>query len=364
MKGVTFGSYHSYDDFNLILSQKIIGTPSPKTNVIDIAGGDGVLDLTEYFGDVKYNNRSISFDFSTTVPQAQFMDLFSKVQNALHGQKLRITLDDDPEFYYVGRISVSEWKADKSIGKLTIDCDCEPWKWKQNETTILTSLSGKNIFDCQNPNLFFRAAVGVSSLETGIRITVERPTAYGYALFTISETKYLIGKKITISWEEESSVPNSYIVVLGFANSAVDFKKTIETATNRKLTMLVDETNASKYDKVVFWLYSSRAAAIPVGEYVDYKNLQIEINDGATEYVAFDSNPKTVDVIASNMRKKVIPTISASKGMTIAKGSTSLAIQANADYKVPQMALSEGNNAFSVTGTSGLFMLKYQEGGL
>lgn len=44
MKGVKFGNYHSYDDFSLILSQKRIGTPSPKTDVIDIPGGDGTAE--------------------------------------------------------------------------------------------------------------------------------------------------------------------------------------------------------------------------------------------------------------------------------------------------------------------------------
>ena len=136
MKGVKFGNHHSWDDFKLILSQKTIGTPSPKVNQIEIEGGDGVLDLTEFFGGVKYNNRPLSFEFSTIVPQSEFMELFTRVQNALHGQKMQIVLDDDAEYYYIGRITVSEWKADKNIGKLTIDCDCEPYKMKFAETIV------------------------------------------------------------------------------------------------------------------------------------------------------------------------------------------------------------------------------------
>lgn len=142
MKGVKFGNYHSYDDFDLILSQKTIGTPSPKTETIDIPGGDGVLDLTDFFGEVKYNNRELSFEFSTKVPQDQFMDLFSRVQNAIHGQKMQIVLDDDAEWYYTGRITVSEWKADKNIGKLTIDCDCEPYKSRHGDTVIFQMVEG------------------------------------------------------------------------------------------------------------------------------------------------------------------------------------------------------------------------------
>lgn len=142
MKGIRFGNYHSYYDFSLILSQKTIGTPSPKTETIDIPGSDGVLDRTEYFGEVKYNNRKLSFEFSTMVPQEQFMDVFSEVQNALHGKKMNIVLDDDPGWYYIGRISVSEWKATKSIGKLTIDCDCEPYKNEMTETVVSTYVDG------------------------------------------------------------------------------------------------------------------------------------------------------------------------------------------------------------------------------
>lgn len=136
MKGITFGSLHSFNNLHLILSQKTIGTPEPKREVVDIPGGDGVLDLTEFFGAVKYHNRQLSFEFSTMVPQSQFMDLFSQVQNALHGKKMRIILDDDPEWFYMGRISVSEWKADRNIGKLTIDCDCEPYKQSIYTTTV------------------------------------------------------------------------------------------------------------------------------------------------------------------------------------------------------------------------------------
>lgn len=141
MKGITFGSLHSFNNLHLILSHKTIRTPEPKTEEVDIPGGDGVLDLTEFFGAVKYHNRLLSFEFSTMVPQSQFMSLFSEVQNALHGKKMRIILDDDPEWFYMGRITVSEWKADKNIGKLTIDCDCEPYKQSIYTTTVTQAVA-------------------------------------------------------------------------------------------------------------------------------------------------------------------------------------------------------------------------------
>lgn len=39
MKGIAFGNLHTYRDLNMILTHKTIGTPSPKTNLLDIPGG-------------------------------------------------------------------------------------------------------------------------------------------------------------------------------------------------------------------------------------------------------------------------------------------------------------------------------------
>lgn len=43
MKGVTFGTYHSYDDFSLILNSKDIAAPKTKTVKIDVEGAEGEL---------------------------------------------------------------------------------------------------------------------------------------------------------------------------------------------------------------------------------------------------------------------------------------------------------------------------------
>lgn len=136
MKGITFGSYHSYDDLQLVLNSKEIGCPEVKVNEIDIEGADGSLDLTEFFGEPKYENVKHKFQFSTIVPQAQFLSAFSKMKNALHGKKVRIILDDDPLFYYMGRLHVSQFTNDKRIGMVSVEADCEPYKLKLDKTVV------------------------------------------------------------------------------------------------------------------------------------------------------------------------------------------------------------------------------------
>lgn len=143
MKGVTFGSYHSFNEWGLLLKEKEIKAPGPKVQQIEIEGGDGVLDLTEFFGDVKYNNRSLSFTFSkmNIVPDG-FLALYSVVQNAIHGKKMQVILDDDPAFFYSGRVTVNEWKSNKNLGEIVIEVDAEPYKMKVAETVLSTGVQG------------------------------------------------------------------------------------------------------------------------------------------------------------------------------------------------------------------------------
>lgn len=143
MKGVSFGNYHTYDDFGLILESKEIISPAPKIKQIEVEGSDGVLDFTDFFGGVKYSNRSLSFLLAKyEIDGASFNTLYSRIHDAIHGKKLKISLDDDPGFYYLGRVSISEMKCTKGVGSIKIDVDAEPYKYKAEETVVTRSVSG------------------------------------------------------------------------------------------------------------------------------------------------------------------------------------------------------------------------------
>ena len=56
--------------------------------------------------------------------------LLSDIANCLHGQDFeRIILDEDSSFYYKGTAEVNQFKSDKSIGTIVIECDVEPYKY-------------------------------------------------------------------------------------------------------------------------------------------------------------------------------------------------------------------------------------------
>lgn len=142
LKQVYFDNWASYDDFNLYLSSYTIGTPTPKNEEVEIEGADGKLDLSDYFGEVKFDNRSLKFNFSCINHPSKFNAIYSKLQNMVHGQKMRISHDDDKGFYYIGRVTLNDWETDKRVGSITIECDCEPYKYKQNKTIIPITVNG------------------------------------------------------------------------------------------------------------------------------------------------------------------------------------------------------------------------------
>lgn len=164
MNQIKFGTYKSYDDLYLICTKKTIGSPTVKKSTVEVEGGDGVLDYTEYFGDVKYSNRQLRFEFESLVPQSQFPELYSAVLDALHGKKVQIVLDEDSDFYYVGRLSVSDFTNNRGIGSIKIDCDCDPYKYKKNATTVSKAVSGS--LEITLPNLRKRVVPTITSSAT------------------------------------------------------------------------------------------------------------------------------------------------------------------------------------------------------
>ena len=137
MNGVLIGDKHSYRDFGLILSEKTISHPQPKTNSIDIPLRDGTLDITESItGDVKYHDRKITLTFSVVDARRTWVSKISEISNYLHGKRLKLIFDDDLAFYYIGRVSINQWQTNKSIGKLVVEVVAEPYKYDITSSSV------------------------------------------------------------------------------------------------------------------------------------------------------------------------------------------------------------------------------------
>ena len=148
--GVKFGEKHSIDNWDLLMVQKNISTPTPKTSYVEIPGSNGHLDLTEAFGEILYNSRSLSFNFDIFQSSDTWWNSRKIISNYLHGQTHKIVLDQDPEYYYTGRCSISDFSNDFTVAHMTITAECDPYKYKIEETRILTIISPATLVSCPN----------------------------------------------------------------------------------------------------------------------------------------------------------------------------------------------------------------------
>lgn len=152
MNGVKFGFMHSYDFLELILNSKEIGVPEVKRNEIDIPGADGSVDFTYFFGEPKYENRTLKFDFAIKPEKKDygFLKHFYVIQGILHGTRRRIILDEDSDYFFDGIISVGGYKYEKGIASFQITCDCDPFRSKVTETVVSQYVADSYTFQLYN----------------------------------------------------------------------------------------------------------------------------------------------------------------------------------------------------------------------
>ena len=144
MNGILFGNKHTYDDWDLVLTGKSLGLPTPKTSSVDVDGADGSIDTSEVLnGEIKFSNRRLEFELTMTTDYDEYNELVTNISNYLHGRKLKIILDEDDSYYYYGRCQINQWASDKRIGKIVISCDCEPYKYTLRPMIVTSKISGK-----------------------------------------------------------------------------------------------------------------------------------------------------------------------------------------------------------------------------
>lgn len=209
MKGITFGELHSYRDLKLLLNKPEIGAPPVKKKELEIEGADGSLDYTDFFGRPNFGNVTHKFTFSSMIPRSDQLTLFTQIKNALHGQKLRIILDDDPGFYYVGRCYVSSYTSEKGIASIDVECECEPYKYKLEKTVVTRAVDGTDSIVLTNGRK--RAVPTITASAPMTIVFGDGSWANAAGTFVIPELELFAGANnitvtgtgtITFTWQE------------------------------------------------------------------------------------------------------------------------------------------------------------------
>lgn len=127
---------NTWDDWHLIPSSRpLFNVPSFKSNFIDIPGANGSIDASTILGGYPtFNDRTGSIEFYVMNDYGEWYNRYSDAMNYLHGQRVKAILEDEPSYYYEGRMTVNSWKSEKGHSKITFDYTMEPFKYELFDT--------------------------------------------------------------------------------------------------------------------------------------------------------------------------------------------------------------------------------------
>lgn len=377
MKGIMFGNYHSYRDLHLILSSKEMGAPEVKVNKIDIPGADSSIDQTDFFGEPKYDDVKHKFQFSSMEPQNTFLSQYSKIKNAIHGKKVRIILDDDPSFFYMGRCFVSSFTNEKGIGTVSVECDCEPYKYSMQETVVSATLDGtsQNMYDTSQITL---VSSTIKLLEDDFFEIDLNNVSGAWQYVTFFHLPHIAGaitpnQNVTIVLEtKDFTVSGDTQTRLYFTNNNETQPDYFTPATYSTHVETHDRKTASLYPAVIRDAATISAAAYFIRSFFAVANgskvkgkfrmsiLPGDVRPADFEYVSHNGQMRGLQLV--NSKKRVIPTIIASSAFTLYFEGNSYTVSSG-ETVIPEIELKEGVNDIAVKGT-GTISFKYREGSL
>lgn len=348
-RGTDFGGIHSHRDLNLIQQSVEVDPAEPKLNMVEIPGADGAVDMSEQpAGRVVFNTRKITWTYAL-YPGESWDAKHRQVSNALNGRKCNITLDTDPAYYYVGRLSVTKHNIDNTLRQITIVAICQPYKLRQEQTRVFIPFCGKNLLDVSEANQLSPVFGSVEYIPGGVR---KSGTYYvGFRVFVNPNTIYYLSvntKKIT-----EASAPANggriaiydkdvRYAVASFGSSEGDRVFSFNSGNHTELSVL---------------LYSDADKTVGVYEFT---NLQLEPIQ-ATAYEPFTEQPEK-EVVLQNDRKPVVPTLVLTAETTLLFPGASIKLSAGT-HRLLDLQLTEGETRFTMHGT-GAAHITYQEGSL
>ena len=113
---------HDLGDMGLVVLDGFeLPLPEPKTYLVDVPGSDGVIDLTEFAGDIAYQQRSQTFTLMASgLTDRTAQVLQTQLARLVHGRRKTFSLGQDPGWTYTGRFA---------LGTPSHDSGTTVWTW-------------------------------------------------------------------------------------------------------------------------------------------------------------------------------------------------------------------------------------------
>ena len=142
-----------YAAWGLVLSEKDISPPHPQIYRVPVEGRDGTVDLSDWTGHVRFEDRTVKLTFSTMGGPAELADTLKRAQNALLGRRVQITLSTEPGSYYDGRCEAITTGTGRRLGQLSAEFTCAPYKLRKEETVVRREIDGSEDIELVNDRM-------------------------------------------------------------------------------------------------------------------------------------------------------------------------------------------------------------------
>ncbi len=131
VKEGTDDGINTYDEWHIVPDSRPLFSPPPvRTEYVTIPGSMGALDFTGALtGSVTYGDRTGSWTFYVLNGYQPWYELYSQIMNYIQGKKFRVWLEDDPEHYYIARLTVDKWQSPKDWSKVKISYTADPERY-------------------------------------------------------------------------------------------------------------------------------------------------------------------------------------------------------------------------------------------
>lgn len=163
---------HTYSDFGLIMTNHVIPKPETLTHKISIPYMSGTIDLTDAIGAPTYDERkNLLFEFQSKDNGISRIErIATDLAAYIHGKKLLMITDAEPEFFYVVRLEFDYSKTAPDWSHITLKGTAEPFKY-------CVRLGGDDwlwdTFDFENGVIYSMSNINI---ENGGTVTLPKQT--------------------------------------------------------------------------------------------------------------------------------------------------------------------------------------------
>lgn len=175
---LTIGGKNTWDEWKLIpTTRPDFAMPNLVTNYVDIPGRYEPLDLTNALtGHIMYSPRAGTWEFyvMNDYPEYNWVKVRDSLARHIHGKVLDIIPEDDPEWFYNGRLTFG-WETGSNWSKAIIEYNLNPFKHqivnpKDYENVAISNETSLTIFGYDE---YVVPEFNVSANGNGLRLGVD-----------------------------------------------------------------------------------------------------------------------------------------------------------------------------------------------